>query len=149
MSGCRCCDFHFKLSFKSIVSVMQFPVILLALFLFFHYLCLYCHFISVCAEKRISIFDLLRHSTYYTGECVCVHDFHCTQQCATQSASERLWTICFIFSSLLLFLVLYLRSLPFMWPLFCQRFFCSSYRMANAVLYGIDVKRMKNVHDDE
>lgn len=116
VSCCRCCDFHFKLSFKSIVSVMQLPVILLALFLFFH-LCLHCHFILVCAEKRISTFDLLRHSTYYTGECV--HDFHCTQQCATQSASERLWTIWFIF----FFALLYLRSLPFIWPLFCQRFF--------------------------
>lgn len=144
-------------------SVMQFPVILRALFLSLlsFVFVLPFHLISVCAEKRISIFDLLRHSTCYTGECVCVCLCLCSRfsLCSTKCHTMRLrdfGQFISIFSSLCFFLcaqpsvftqsVIYLAiilptiffSLRVEWQMLCW-----------IVGWRVDVKRKKNVHDDE
>lgn len=125
-------------------SVMQFPVILRALFLSLlsFVFVLPFHLISVCAEKRISIFDLLRHSTCYTGVCVCEFMFVFTifivLNKVPHNASARLWTIYFHFFFALLFLV---RATVCIYAVchlfghyFANNFFLASCRMANVVL---------------
>lgn len=133
VSCCRCCDFHFKLSFKSIVFSYAISSNFACFISFSSFVCV-CIAISfdfgMCRKEDqyiwfTSAFDLL-----HWGMCVwvyvCVHDFHCAQQSATQCVCETLDNL---FPFFLRFAFscarnrLYLRSLSFIWPLFCQQFF--------------------------
>lgn len=131
---------------------------------FCHLVLLYCYFISICAEKRISMFDLLRHLSHYywcvrvrTYVCACVHDFHCTQQSATQFACDfRLCStihsvdnLFHFFSLFLMYDWLYLRCVSFIRPLFCQQWFLFFHtKLLMLYFMDFDVKRLKNVQNE-
>lgn len=140
VSCCRCCDFHFKLSFKSIVSVMQFPVILRALFLFFHIcVCIAISFRCMCRKEDQYIWFTSAFNSLHWGMwmCLCSRFSLCSTKCYTMQSLRDFGQFISFFVALL-FLV---RATACIYAVchsfghyFANNFYFSSCRMANAVL---------------
>lgn len=113
------CDFHFELSFNSIVSVMQFPVILLYFFHFFFFMCASTRVVIPFqyAKKRIKVFDLVHNKVLHNA----FNFWVCTQ--------FILWTIYCVF----FFLVCVYAVYHLFGHYFANKFL---YRIANVVFYG-------------